>query len=402
MADLYQYNSNLGIIVPDTAEVQTQVENEFMTAFGSDLVLDPTTPEGRLIEMETLARQGAIGLCALIANQINMDYATGQFLDAIGSFFGVDRIGATSTSVLATLTGIPGTIIPAGSLAESAAGNQFYLENTVTLGIDGTITAYFLSVELGAIPLAVGTLTTIVSQIVGWETINNPAAAQIGIQQESDFNYRNRIKDARFQGISLLQSIKGALNQVTNLKSSFVMDNPKGTSITYQGLTLPAHSILVIADGGSDQDIAEAIFNKKSSGSDYTSLPNQSVTVPVVDGAYGVSYNVIFNRPNIIQQWVIITVRRNYYTGSDEELTADIINAIINWASGNVASVDGLTIGHDLSSYEVAAAVSEQIPAIYISSVYIGNTSSSTQTGRSCNINEKIEILPQNIKVTIK
>lgn len=400
MGNLYQYNTNNGIIVADTSTIKTEVENEFKTAFGSNLETEASTPQGRLIEMETLARQGVIGLCALVSNQLNIDYATGQYLDAIGSLFGLTRNSATSTSVLATITGVAGTVIPAGSLVESTIGNQFYLENTVTIGTNGQIQAYFLSVEKGAIPLVVGTLTSIVSQIVGWETIYNPAAAQIGIEQESDFDFRRRIKDSRFTGVSLVQSIKSVLNKVENLKSSYIYNNGKGTSVVVDGITIAPHSILVIADGGTDIDVATAVLQKNSSGSDYTAIPNQSTTVSVTDGAYGVDYDVIINRPQVLEFDINITVRQNEYTGSD--LQDAVINAILAWSAGEVTSVDGLSIGKNVSPFEIGAAVSEQIPAIFIQNVKVALHGQTPATNElDCKISQIYDIQQANITVNV-
>lgn len=400
MADLYEYNTEQGIIVPDTDEVQTDVENEYLSVFGSDLDLTPSTPQGRLIEMETLARQQAIGLCALIANQINIDYATGQFLDGIGAFYGVSRLGATKTRVLATVSGVVGTVIPAGSIAETTAGDRFYCENETTIPNGGSTTTYFLSEESGEIPCATNSLTNIVSQIIGWESVNNSAAADIGQNVESDLAYKTRIKNTRYTGNSLIQSIQGALNQIENVKSSFVYDNGTNASITYDGITIPAHSILIVVDGGTNNDIAKAILYKKSSGSGYATISGQSVTVNVPDGAYGVNYPVTFNRPQQLAFDITIDVNQNTYTGSDLEQA--VKDAIIKWANGDLNDVDGLKIGQNVSPYEIGAAVSEQIPQIYIKSVKIcthGGTPAATEL--TCTVGQIYTIAESNITVTV-
>lgn len=401
MSELYKYNTEQGIIVPDTDEVQTDVENEYLSAFGSDLDLSASTPQGRLIEMETLARQQAIGLCALVANQINIDYATGQYLDAIGAFYGISRLGATSTRVLATVSGVAGTVIPAGSIAETDAGDRFYCENETTIPNGGSTTTYFLSEELGEIPCATNTLTHIVSQIIGWESvINNIAAADIGQEIESDLDYKIRIKNTRYTGTSLIQSIQGALNQVENIKSSFVYDNGTNAAITYQDISIPAHSILIVVDGGTNMDVATAILNKKSSGSGYTTISGQSVTVNVPDGAYGVNYPVTFNRPEQLVFDISIDVNQNTYTGSD--LSQAVKDAIISWANGDVAGVDGLKIGQNVSPYEIGAAVSDKIPQIYVKSVKIclhGGTPAATEL--TCTVGQVYTISESNITVTV-
>lgn len=400
MADLYKYNTEQGIIVPDTDEIQTDVQNEYLSVFGADLDLSASTPQGRLIEMETLARQQAVGLCALVANQINIDYATGQYLDAIGAFYGVSRIGATRTRVLADVAGVSGTIIPAGSIAATDAGDRFYAENDIEIPVGGSTSGYFLAEELGKIPCATHALSEIVTQVIGWESIDNGAAAQIGQNIESDLEYRKRIKNTRYAGNSLIQSIQGALNQVENVKSSFVCDNGTGVAITYDGISIPAHSILIVVDGGTDAAVAAAILNKKSSGSGYTSITGQAVTVSVPDGAYGVNYPVTFNRPEQLAFDIEIDVVQNTYTGSDLEQA--VKDAIMAWANGEVGGVDGLKIGQNVSPYEIGAAVSDKIPQIYIKSVKIclhGGTPAATEL--SCTVGEIYTISESNITVTV-
>lgn len=400
MSDLYKYNTEQGIIVPDTDEVKTEVENEYLSVFGADLDLSASTPQGRLIEMETLARQQAVGLCALIANQINIDYATGQYLDGIGAFYGVSRLGTTQTRVLATVTGVEGTIIPAGSIAATTSGDRFYCENDTEIPASGSTTSYFLAEEYGEVPCGTHALSEIISQIVGWESVDNGASADIGENTESDLEYKKRIKNTRYNGNSLIQSIQGALNQVENVKSSFVYDNGTGSAITYDGISIPAHSILIVVDGGTDYDVAAAILQKKSSGSGYTAITDQDVTVNVPDGAYGVNYPVTFNRPEQLAFDIEIDVVQNTYTGSDLEQA--VKDAIESWAIGGVAGVDGLKIGQNVSPYEIGAAVSDKIPQIYVKSVKIcvhGGTPAATEL--SCTVGQIYTISEDDITVTV-
>ena len=58
MADNYTYNTNSGVVVPDTANIKAEVEQEFKTALQKeDLDTSESTPQGRLIEAETVARK---------------------------------------------------------------------------------------------------------------------------------------------------------------------------------------------------------------------------------------------------------------------------------------------------------------------------------------------------------
>ena len=398
--EYYKYITDTGIIVPDVSDVQTDVQNEWISLFGSNLDLTASTPQGRIIELQTLARQGTIGICALVANQINIDYATGEFLDAIGAFYNVIRIAATSTRVLATVTGVSGTVIPSGSLAVNESGDVFYAENDITIETSGSATGYFLSQTKGAIQCPINTLNTIRTQVIGWETINNPVSPVIGTEQESDFKYRLRIKDSRYTGTSLVASIKAQLNQVSGVTSTFVYDNGNNEPITYRGVTIAPHSLVAIVDGGSDHVVAEAIFLKISAGCGYTAIPNQSVVEEVIDGSYNVPYTVTFNRPQRVPFDVNITVRQNLYTGDD--LERDVKNAILDWAAGLIESVDGLKIGQSVSPFEIGSAVSVKIPSIQIKNCLIaleGGTPAASEL--VCNINQIYSISESNITVTV-
>lgn len=213
--DNYQYVTSTGLIVPDTSTIRDQVTQDFKNALGQDLDVTPETPQGRLIQLITDYRVNTLAINALNSNQINLRYATGRFLDAIGSFYGTERIASTSTRVLATVTGVANTVIPQGSQAKTTAGDLFYAENNITIGNSGTSTGYFLSLEKGPIPCEVNTLTQIVNAVLGWETISNSANAIIGTNVESDTDFRNRIQDSRFTGISL-SHLHHLLNPLTN------------------------------------------------------------------------------------------------------------------------------------------------------------------------------------------
>lgn len=398
--DNYTYINSQGVIVPDTSTVQEQVTQDLVNVFGQDLDTTPETVEGRFIQCLTDYRTNTLAINAQNANQINLRYATGRFLDAIGAFFGLDRIAATSSRVLATVTGVENTVIPAGSQAKTTNGDIFYAENDIIIGLTGSATGYFLSLEKGQIPCSAHSLNKIVNAVLGWETIDNTASATEGTKQESDDDFRQRIEDARYKGISLLEAIKAKLVNVDNVKSCFAYDNYTNQTITYDGVDIDAHSLVVIVDGGANQDIAEAIFKAKTGGTGYTAISGQSVTVNVVDGAFNVTYPVTFNRPEIKAFKISIQVKNISYEGSD--LAGDIKAAIMNWANNKVEGVDGLKIGQNISSFEIAAAVSQQIPEIYVKdckTAFIGGTLSTSEL--TITIAQIGEIEESNITVTV-
>lgn len=398
--DNYEYVTSSGLIVPDTSTVLDQVTQDFKNALGQDLDTTPETPQGRLIQLMTDYRVNTLAINALNGNQINLRYATGRFLDAIGSFYGIKRIYATSTRVLATVTGTANTVIPQGSQAQTTAGDIFYAENNITIGVNGTATGYFLSLEKGKIPCELNTLTQIVNAVLGWETINNSTSPALGTDVETDTDFRARIQNSKYSGISLLESIKTRISQVDNVRSLWAYDNYTNASITYEGVSIPAHSICVIVDGGISSEVAKALFEVKTGGTGYTAITGQSVQETVIDGAFGVPYTVTFNRPEVIDFKIAVQVKNINYSGSD--LISDVKQAIINWANGLIAGVDGLKIGQDVSPFEISAAISDQIPEIYVKSCQIALLEGVLGTNElTFTISQVGQILTSNITVTV-
>lgn len=146
----YNYITSSGVIIPDTAEQRTAVENEFKAVFGQDLDVSPETPQGVLITMETENRDAIVRNNAELANQINPDLAGGVFLDAIWALMGGQRRDATR-SILTQVQfgGVPGTIIPKGSLAETLAGDAFFTTKSLIIGKNGTVSGDMRAVETG-------------------------------------------------------------------------------------------------------------------------------------------------------------------------------------------------------------------------------------------------------------
>ena len=230
MADVYDYILTTGVIVSDTGVINEEVITEYQQAFGSDLVTTPNTPQGVLITAETAARVAVADNNAALANQINPNVAGGVFLDAIGALTGTYRTPATPSTVTVTLSGVSGTIIPLGSqVSDSVYNNIFETETTVTL-VSGTASVVMRSLATGQIAAGAGTLTQILSNVPGWESCTNSAAAVLGTSTETDEQFRNSRRVELFaQGASTAGAIISAVNLVDGVTSMSFLENVAAT-----------------------------------------------------------------------------------------------------------------------------------------------------------------------------
>ena len=406
MADKYQYNTTTGVIVPDTSEVKADVEQEYKTALGEDLDTSVSTPQGRLIEAETVARKRVIENMALLANMFNPQQAFGIFLDSIASLFGIERVGATRTRVSCTLSGEEGTVIPQNAQAKDTSGNIYYLENSVTIGSGGTATGDFLCMEKGAVECQAGTLTQIVTAVIGWNSITNASAGEKGTNEESDNELRQNFSTKQYQGKALEDDVRSAVLSVEGVKSCFVRSNGKNVSDVIDNdrdhskdITLSPHSLYVCVDGGENQAVAEAIFKSRSIGCDYASSNNET---EVTDEG-GQKYNVYFDslEEDGGGDTVSIAVNIIVKTGSTNDLTTSIKQAIQAYANNEIESVDGLKLGVNVNSFEIACAVNAQIPELFVQSVKIGLSGGTiNQDNVFIGANEKAVIADADITVT--
>lgn len=360
----YDFNAQTGVIYPDTATVVDTVQNEWRAALGSELNTDPETPQGVMITAEVLARQAVVDITVQLANQINPNIAGGVFLDALCALMGLERrpaIPSIANSV--QLTGQPNIIVPAGSQAKSNNGFIWLLKDNVQIGQDGTGVGVFECSVTGPIGCPVGALSTVVDMVLGWETVYNPIAATPGQDIESDARLRSRrrITLAR-QGISTREAQLSGVMDLDGVTSAVMRENVSSNPATIDGVFMVGHSVWLCVDGGSNTDVAMSLLKNKTDGAAW----NGTTAVSVIDPASGQAYDVLFDRPTYIYPTVRVVVKTNYSTINP---ISEIPKNIVAWANGEMPGDYGLTIGQDVSPYEIAGAINYYNPGFFISRV---------------------------------
>ncbi len=370
----YEFIEETGVIVPDTSDLLTEVEAEYLATFGADLDLDPETPEGILIAAETSSRTGIATNNAQLANQINPNIAGGVFLDALWALTGGarDAAGPSTFSVPPDLTGTPGAFIPLGVIAANSAGDQFKSLASVTLDGGGLGAVAFASVENGAIVCAVNDLTTIVTSVLGWETIDNSVEATLGTATQTDISARReRSQTLGLQGSAIMVAIFSQVRAVAGVLSLTARENFTSVPITPtppDNIDLVANSVWVCVDGGSDEDVAAALLNAKSCGSNWNN-GNSSVPISevVTDPTSNQDYTVLFDRPDLIPVLYEVTVAPS----SISNVVALVKAAIVAYANGELDGEEGLVVGADVSPFEAAGAVNTVEPGLTVTNVRV-------------------------------
>jgi len=350
----YNYIQSSGIVVADTSQNKQEVTQKYLDNFGSNLVTDTGTAN-ILINSDTDILSSLQQTLALLANLINPNYAGGKYLDSHLSLFDMQRSLASSTTVDATITGVAGTFIPAGSVASTTGGDRFVLVADVTIPVSGTIDTSFASEEKGEIVCQAGTLTSISDGgVLGWETVNNIGDGVIGKAEQSDESARSdrilRIaKGAKGTSDSIISGIYG----VDGVLSLIFRENYTGTSVVVDNVNLLPNSIYMCVDGGDNEAIARALEIYKAPGVDFNNGGGINQSVSFVSSDSGQNYTVLFDRPNIVLIKIKITVK----VGSSAiDTTQEIKNLILEYVNSETRN-DGFKVGIDVSPFEIAANV---------------------------------------------
>lgn len=306
--------TDAGLVIPSESDILTGVQSDINAAFGGGLNPALETPQGQLASSQTAIIGDKNNEFAYFVNQVDPQYADGRFQDAIGRIYFLTRKPATPTTVQCTLTGLVGTVIPAGTLAQDTEGNTYACAGTVTIPSTGQVQAEFQNIESGPIPCAAGTLTQVYQAIPGWDAITNAEAGVPGtyVESRADFEYRRK-NSVALNARGSLPAIYAAVFDLVDVLDVYAAENPTGATVT-KGVTnypLVPHSLYVAVVGGTDADVAQAIWSKKDLGCDYNG--NTSVTVTDNSG-YNYpqpTYQVTFMRPDPLGIKFLVQIANN-------------------------------------------------------------------------------------------
>lgn len=324
------------------------------------------------------------------------DSSSAASLDAVGSITGATRLPATASKVSILATGDDATALPVGRQARVPNGGIFETTAAATITqaaawaattaysvgdivrndspeniyrcqiagtsdssggptgegvaiVDGTVSWRFLGDGEGYTTVAAVATTTgpvvaqtyqiseVVTAVSGWLGVTNLADAAAGTNIETDAAFRARRENLlTVSGKGTVDTIRAKLILVDGVSEAFVFENV--TDIT-DGNGVPPHAIECVVLGGTDADVAQAIFDDKPAG---IATYGGDITEVVVD-SQGTSHTINASRADPIEMFMAITVTTdgNYPADGDTQVAAQL-----------KALGDTLGIGDDVVYYQ--------------------------------------------------
>lgn len=280
-----------GLTVNTTLEIVASLTAAFQSIYGSDINVNPNSPDGQMIGILAQAIQDNLQLIVQVYDSFSPDSAFGVTLDQRVAMSGIARDQGTYTLAYVDVTATAALTLPGQDVLISnpgasvftvadTAGNQFQLQTSYAFGGAGTVTLIFAAVTIGQIQTTPNTIQTVVTVTPGITGVNNPSTANDveGLPEETDPQLKiRRVHSYFLQAVAPADAIRAALLQVTGCADAYVAENDTSSGPT---LGVPAHGIWVIVNGGASSDIATAIYRKKNAGCAVTGAQSYAVVRP--------------------------------------------------------------------------------------------------------------------------
>lgn len=349
-----------GFVTKTYENVVDEIDARLRTALGASVRLDAKSLLGniRAIFAERIAELWELGEHIYSSQDPGM--ATGDALRAIGLLTGTIIEAAARSTVDLVLAGTVGTDVPAASVisADSTdvrfrttnasgafgalaawAGTTAYTvgqrrsnsgrsyrcitagtsagaggpTTTAAVITDGTVEWTYLgegtavadvvgeSVDTGPVVGAARDLINIENPVAGWSSVINLAAAVPGSNVETDEDYRvRREAELAAAGNSPPDAIRSEVLAVDGVTTCRVFYNPTDTT---DADGIPPHSVEVLVQGGTNQDIGDVLLDAVAAG-----IGTHGTTSVVAVDSVGHNHTMKFSRPAAIPIWIIVEV----------------------------------------------------------------------------------------------
>lgn len=238
--------------------------------------------------------------------------------------------------------------------------------------------AIFVSVAKGSRELPVGALANIDTAVFGWTGIGNLVAGAGSRDVETDVELRLRqASSSRVTGSATVKAIRSRLLQeVPGVTAVNIFEN---RSHLFSG-SQPPHSFEALVKGGTDQAVAQNIWENKPAGIETYG----NITIQVEDDN-GDDQPIKFSRPVAVYAWVRVTITGLY---PEEPLPTSTQQAIVDAVMTTGLS---MTVGEDLITQRFIGPIYDNTTGIGLLTVETALTAASSDTPTYSTANKPID-----------
>lgn len=180
-----------GITAPTYDQVLLYLKDKYRSIYGNDVYLENDSLDGQFLGILSLVISDVNAVCVKTYNSFNPKTANTDALTRNVKINGIARSLATYSTVDVTITGLSGTLIRAGIVADKN-NNKWILPLNITIPPSGFITVSATAEKAGAILASANTIKTILTPTRGWQGVNNQNSSSIGQDAETNAKLRQR------------------------------------------------------------------------------------------------------------------------------------------------------------------------------------------------------------------
>lgn len=365
-----------GIVALTAEEALIKAQNILKNAYGMDVNTDPTSPNGLLIQQIANAFIEYDANMIKVMYTLNPNIASGYGLDSIIANLNIERTAAVKSTAICTLTGLAGTLIPANSLIKSTNGDIFLIDENVNIGITGNVNVGVTAQIAGTVLVSANTINQIITNINGWDTINNSTSGIIGSLLQNDVSLRNsRIDALGFSSANSIESVYAGCATLDNVKSYYVTQNLTTDTIVVDGVIIEPISILTVLYGGNPVDIANMIYKRTSIAT--SGNTSQLITIPNTVQTELIQWQTA--TPYKLKLTITLQFGYNY----SPTITAEVVNIINNQYNFN-------KIGRQILASEILLLLNKNGITPIISLTFDVDTVVSNQTNYTMKISDAL------------
>lgn len=380
IADFIKF-TNGGIVVADFVQVREALIKRYKSVYGQDIDLSTGTADGLFVNDLALIMNNILQSFKNLYANLDVDSATGVYLEKLCSLSNVSRKPATRSTASLIITNQNSSPYEAQNLVFVDKSGVEWLYNLpvnfAAYGEEGSTQNLMVTCsEEGKIEAPKGWIDKCIE--VNFLNITQPDDAFVGENAESDANLRaRRAQSSGAAGTTVLDSLVGALLEVAGIRDVRIYsNNSEAEDVAQDGTTLQPHEVYVIlrySEGVTiDASIIGKIIYEKLTPGIYTIEPQNDPTdgdtipynySPLFDGTALTLFNSNVYWKKAKPKNPTITITLNIFEYFEKEEVNDIANELFEY-------LNNLPISTDLTTQNVLIETSYADPQFLGKSTY--------------------------------
>lgn len=339
-----------GLVTQSLEEIRADLVSKFQNIYGNNINIEQNSPDGQFINLLAQEKKDTLDLFTQFYNNLDPDRVIGipqQILYKLNGLtinaytYSYVYVNVTTTQPV-NLQGLDENIESAdatGYTVRDTNGNRWILATSTNLEV-GEFLLSFRAAELGSVTALPNTINIMETVLLGVSGVNNPANNYItGNQGETSAQFRQRRNQAMAvaaQGFD--DAIESQMLNLENVTQCKVYDN----RIDEIENEIPPHTVWVIVEGGTPEEIGRIIYNNLPPG-----IPmkgTQSVSISKTNGQIQV---INYDLPTAVPLYVRATIKNFANTNIDINYIKQQL-ALLDFKIG--ALVESLVIQNEIKN----------------------------------------------------